>query len=130
MKKLVKQSDISFDELSQMIYQHLKERDWLTNTSRSLATSIVLESSELLEHYQWQEKAVGDKDALGEELADIFIYAIEFAQNEGIDIPAVITKKLQTVAKKYPAKNFKDKNLKDKNDAWFDAKLKHKKKGL
>lgn len=130
MKKVVKQSDIGFNELSEMIFQHLKERDWLGNTSRSLATSIVLEASELLEHYQWQDKAVGNKDALAEELADIFIYAFEFAQNEGIDIPAAISKKLKTVAKKYPAKAFKGKTLKQKNVAWLDAKLKHKKKGL
>ena len=130
MKKLIKQSDISFDELSEIIYNHLKERDWLGNTSRSLATSIVLEAAELLEHYQWQEKAVGDSEAPGEELADIFIYAFEFAQNEGIDIPAAITTKLKKAAQKYPAKDFKGKSLKDKNSAWLDAKLKHKKKGL
>lgn len=130
MKKMVKQSDISFDELSQIIYTHLKERDWLGNTSRSLAASIVLEAAELLEHYQWSEKSVGNKTELGEELADIFIYAFEFAQNEGIDIPAAIKAKLAKAAEKYPAKDFKGKTLKQKNDAWLEAKLKHKKKGL
>ncbi len=130
MKKLVKQSDIGFNELSKLIFEHLKERDWLDNSSRSLAISIVLEAAELLEHYQWSEKSVGNKAELGEELADIFIYAFEFAQNEGIDIPAAISKKLKTVAKKYPPKDFKGKSPKQKNDAWLDAKLKHKKKGL
>ncbi len=129
-KKVVHQSDDSFEEISQLIYRHLEARDWLGNTSRSLAISILLEAAELLEHYQWQEKAVGDKEALGEELADIFIYAFEFALNEGIDIPAAIKTKLAKAGQKYPAQKFKAKSLKDKNKAWIDAKLKHKKEGL
>lgn len=120
----------TFDEVSKQIYRHLEERDWLDNTPRSLAASIVLEAAELLEHYQWQDKPVGTKDDLAEELADIFIYAFEFAQAYDIDIPKAIDKKLQKTAKKYPAEAFKDKTKAEREKNWLESKLKHQKEGL
>lgn len=130
MPKVTKQSDDSFEDISQIIWRHLEERDWQHNPSRGLAISIALEANELLEHYQWGDKSVGNKDDLAEELADIFIYAFQFAQAEGIDIPAAIKDKLAKAAKKYPAKAFKGKNDDERKTAWLDAKLHHKKKGL
>lgn len=110
---------------------YLKERDWhKKNSSRSIATSIVLEASELLEHYQWGEEPVGDQSALADELADIFIYSIEFAQANKIDIAQAIKDKLAVAKKKYPAKNFKGKSSVASKKVWLDAKLKHDKKGL
>jgi dCTP diphosphatase len=126
----IQQSDITFEEISQIIWKHLEERDWQHNPSRGLAISIALEASELVEHYQWHDKPVGSKDELGEELADIFIYAFQFAQAEGIDIPTAIKAKLIKAGKKYPAKAFKGKSSAERKKAWIDAKLHHKKKGL
>jgi NTP pyrophosphatase (non-canonical NTP hydrolase) len=125
-----KQSDVTFEEISQRIWQHLYERDWHKNPSRGLAISIALEANELLEHYQWQNESVGNNEELAEELADIFIYAFEFAHAEGIDIPAAIENKLQKAAKKYPAKNFKGKTGEERNQAWLQSKLNHRKTGL
>lgn len=124
------QSDATFDQIHQLIYKHLAERDWLDNPARSVAISIALEANELLEHYQWQDKPVGDKQALAEELADIFIYGFQFAHQNGIDIPTAIRQKLEKAAKKYPAKDFKGKSAEERNVAWLDAKLHHKKEGL
>ena len=125
-----KQSDITFEEISQLIRKHLEERDWLNNPSRGLAISIALEANELLEHYQWHDEPVGDKQALAEELADILIYAFQFAQKNDIDIPTAITQKLEKSAQKYPAEKFKGKSSADMQKAWIDAKLHHKKEGL
>lgn len=127
---LTPQSDVTFEELSQRIRKYLEARDWHNNTPRSLATSMVLEASELLEHYQWSDKPVGDKEDLGEELADILVYAFQFAHQNNIDIPAAIEDKLQKVEKKYPAEMFKDANGRDRDSAWYEAKKNHKKKGL
>lgn len=123
-------SDATFEEISQLIRKHLEERDWLNNPSRGLAISIALEASELLEHYQWQDESVGDKQALGEELADIFIYAFQFAMKNDIDIPAAIQQKLKKSAEKYPAELFKGKSKEEMTSIWIDAKLHHKKEGL
>jgi NTP pyrophosphatase (non-canonical NTP hydrolase) len=121
---------MSIDELSKTIWQHLDERDWLEGKPQSLAISIALEASELLEHYQWSEKPVGDKQALAEELADIFIYAFQFAQVNEIDIAQAIQDKLAKAAKKYPSEQFKGKKGQERSDAWIKAKTTYRKEGL
>lgn len=123
-------SDITFQEISDRIYNHLKKRDWHNNQSRGLAISIALEAAELLEHYQWQDDSIGSKDDLAAELADIFIYAFQLAQNNNIDIPKAIIAKLEKTTKKYPTKDFKGKNEAEQNKAWLENKLKHRKEGL
>jgi NTP pyrophosphatase (non-canonical NTP hydrolase) len=124
------QQDTSFEEVSQLIWRHLEARDWVNNPPRGLATSIALEAAELLEHYQWSDEPVGDKQALAGELADIFIYAFQFAQSNDIDIVAAIQHKLDVAAKKYPPENFKGKSGEDRRKAWLDSKLNHRKEGL
>lgn len=128
--KTPRQNNTTFEEISQLIWQHLIERDWQDNPPRGLAISIALEATELLEHYQWQDEAVGDRQALAEELADIFIYAFQFAMVNDIDIAAAIRQKLEKAARKYPAEKFKGKNVQERKDAWLDAKLHHQKEGL
>lgn len=128
--KYVPQSDESFETINQLIWKHLEDRDWLGNPPRGLAISIALEANELLEHYQWSDDSVGDREALAEELADIFIYAFEFAQSKNIDIADAIKKKLDKAAKKYPATAFKGKKDGERRDAWLNAKLNHHKEGL
>lgn len=125
-----KQSSLSFDDISLTIWKHLEERDWHNGDPRALAISIALEANELLEHYQWSDKPVGDKKALAEELADIFIYAFQFAQQQDIDITEAIQQKLAKAAIKYPAKDFKGKRDTDRHEAWINAKTSYKKEGL
>ena len=124
------QSSESFDEISHVIWNHLEERDWLDAVPRNLATSIVLEASELLEHYQWADEPVGSKQALADELADIFIYGFQFAHINEIDIAEAIRHKLAKAAKKYPASHFKGKQGAERSKAWMEAKTKYKKDGL
>jgi len=129
-KDYPKQSNTSFEEINQLVLKHLEERDWLGNKPRGLATSIALEASELLEHYQWSDKPVGNAQELAEELADIFIYAFQFAQENNINIAEAMQKKLAKAAKKYPAENFKGKTKQERQAAWMQSKLNHKKEGL
>jgi NTP pyrophosphatase (non-canonical NTP hydrolase) len=124
------QSNESFESISRLILQHLEARDWLGSKSRGLVISIALEASELLEHYQWSDEPVGTKQELAEELADIFIYAFQFAQENNINIAEAMQKKLAKAAKKYPAENFKGKNKLERRAAWVQSKLNHKKEGL
>ncbi|HSX35420.1 MAG TPA: MazG-like family protein [Patescibacteria group bacterium] len=128
--KAPKQQAITFDEINELIWKHAEARDWHHNPPHTLAISIVLEATELLEHYQWSDKPEGKKEDLAAELADIFIYAIEFAQVNNIDIVEAIRQKLQKSAEKYPAENFKGKSSKASHKAWIDAKLNHRKTGL
>ena len=123
-------NETSFKEISEKIQSYLRERDWHENPSRSLAISLVLEATELLEHFQWTEEPVGSKEDLASEIADIFIYAFEIAHNYNIDIPKAIEDKLAHAAKKYPAKDFKSKTAEQKKKAWIKNKMKHAKEGL
>lgn len=124
------QKKVSFDEINEIITSYLKERDWNNNSSRSLAISISLEANELLEHYQWGEEPVGSTQEVAEELADIFIYAFQLAQNLEMDIPAEMLNKLDKAKKKYPAKNFRGKKSDEARKNWIKAKLTYEKKGL
>lgn len=122
----------TFSEIINKIWAHLAERDWDHPTERALAISISLEANELLEHYQWSENAVGDKEALAEELADVLIYALEYAHVLGVDPAAIIQDKLAKTARKYPAENFKGKTSEERKAQWIQAKINHRehKKGL
>lgn len=122
--------EATFEEVSKRIKRHLEERDWHHNPNRSLAISVSLEAAELLEHYQWGEDAVGEKEDIASELADILIYTFQIAHNERIDLAAAIIGKLEKTSKKYPAKDFKGKNSEEQNIAWMQNKLRHKKDGL
>ena len=124
------QSNRSFAEIETIINTYLAERDWLGNSSRSLAISMALEAGELLEHYQWSDKPVGSKDELASELADVFIYAFQLAYNNNIDVAQAIIDKLEITKKKYPAEAFKNKSGAEHRDAWLNAKMNHKKEGL
>lgn len=125
-----KQQDISLEALNQLIWEHLEERDWHNNPSRGLAVSLTLEASELLEHYQWGDTPVGGTEAVGEELADVLIYAMQIAQQNNIDVADAIKRKLEKAARKYPASEFKGKDEAEKRASWMKNKLAHKKTGL
>lgn len=87
-------------------------RGWLRDGNenmRGLAISISLEASELLEHFQWvrDEDIPARLDAHGEdvrdELADVVIYALQFADRAGFDLADAIREKMRKNAEKYPA---------------------------
>ena len=119
-------SDDTFAEISRIVWQHLVDRDWDDPSPRSLAISLSLEANELLEHYQWSEKPVGNKEAVAEELADVLIYALQYAHVLGIDPAEAIRDKLEKSARKYPAKDFKGKQGEDRSKAWLAAKMQHR----
>lgn len=122
--------DTTFKDVNDKIQKHLKDRDWDNNPPRGIAISIALEAAELLEHFQWSDEPVGNKDAVASEVADILIYIFQIANTYNIDIPRAIEEKLSHAAKKYPAENFKGKTLEERNKAWYQDKLRHKKTGL
>jgi NTP pyrophosphatase (non-canonical NTP hydrolase) len=61
-------------------------------TPRNIAISLSLEAAEVLEHFQWDERA--DRDSLVGELADVALYLLQLAYLEGIDLEQAILGKL------------------------------------
>lgn len=62
-------------------------------TPKNLAISLVLEASEVVEHFQWGEE-VKDKEALAEELADVMLYLMQIASITDIDLSEAVMQKL------------------------------------
>ena len=84
-------------------------RDWKQfHNPKNLAESITLESSELLEHFQWKNMdesrayLESHKDELSKEVADIAIYLLYFCDEAGIDLFEAINSKMDVNEQKYP----------------------------
>jgi dCTP diphosphatase len=90
------------------------ERNWMQfHNPKNLAISISLEASELLEHFQWKSPEESEMHArvakaeIADEVADVAVYLIEFADNLGIDLEKAILEKLEKNAAKYPVERAK-----------------------
>ena len=62
-------------------------------TPRNMATSVMVEAAELLEHFQWGDE-IRDRDALAAEMADVLIYLLQLATVSDIDLEAATLDKL------------------------------------
>ena len=62
-------------------------------TPKNLAVSLVLEASEVLEHFQWGEQAA-DPSELAGELADVLLYLLQLARLHNIDLGQAVLDKL------------------------------------
>ncbi len=60
---------------------------------KNLAISLVLEASEVLEHFQWSEQPT-DKTELAGELADVMLYLLQLASVSEIDLGQAVMDKL------------------------------------
>jgi dCTP diphosphatase len=98
-------------ELRTAVAQFVSARDWdQFHTPKNLAISIAIEAAEIMEHFQWSslEQAaalVTDDDARAEvadELADVLIYCLSFANAAQIDIAAAIRAKLDRNEGRFP----------------------------
>jgi dCTP diphosphatase len=85
------------------------ERDWQQfHSPKNLASALVVEAGELLEHFQWltetQSRALTPekRDAVGAEVADVLLYLIQLTSALGIDPIAAARDKLKLNELKYP----------------------------
>ena len=99
------------EELKKKILEFRKKRDWEKfHKPKDLAVSLVIEASELLEHFQWKtdgevtEMLSGaGRNGIEEEIAYIAIYLTYLSHDLGIDLEEIMAKKLDKNRKKYPA---------------------------
>lgn len=98
-------------DISKALQKFSDARDWHQfHSPKNLATALIVEAAELLEHFQWmteeQSRSLSkDKLALiAEEIADVQIYLIQLATKLNIDIAKSVKKKIAKNAKKYPVK--------------------------
>lgn len=118
----------TFEDACIIVMEHIKARKWdKRNSSRGIAISLSLEANELLEYFQWKDESFGSKEDMASELADIMIYAIQFADRYDIDIPTAIKEKIEKQEKKYPVEIFEIEDEAERNRRWLEAKRNYKK---
>lgn len=98
-------------ELKHAVGAFVKARNWQAfHGAKNLSMSIAIEAAELMEHFQWlsaEEAARYMNDAafkaqVAEELADVFIYSLSFANQHGIDLSDAVRAKLAKNETRFP----------------------------
>jgi NTP pyrophosphatase (non-canonical NTP hydrolase) len=90
---------MDLEQLTQAMHRFVESRGWYAEdtpkpqTQRNLAISLVLEASEVLELFQWNDNPPAAED-LGSELADVTLYLLQLASLSGIDLEQAIMHKL------------------------------------
>ncbi len=109
-------------EIKARVLAFARERDWEQfHSPKNLSMALAAEAGELMEHFLWDtpeaSRAKAAEDAarrakIEEELADVVIYALEFANMTGIDVAAAIERKMTLNATKYPVAKAKGRSAK------------------
>jgi len=98
-------------ELKARLLAFVRERDWEQfHSPKNLSMALAAEAGELMEHFLWataeQSRATASnpdkRERIADELADVVIYALEFANSTGLDVAAAIEAKMAANARKYP----------------------------
>jgi len=113
----MKDADTTIAALKELVRDFRNRRDWEQfHTPKNLSMSIAIEAAELMEEFQWltseESRRLREEDEravtrLGEELADVIIYCLSFANAMNIDITTAVMDKLAKNAKKYPEDEYK-----------------------
>ena len=92
-------------EIIDLINKFREERNWNQyHNPKDLSLSLSLEAAELLENFQWissDEAIEKNRESIAEELADVFIYGIQLAEEMGFDIEEIIREKVKKNGEKY-----------------------------
>lgn len=114
-------SETKLQEIKTKVLAFARERDWEQfHSPKNLSMAIAAEAAELMEHFLWQSPKQSEMDVLEpklrakieEELADVLIFAIEFANMTQLDIAEIIEKKMKRNGEKYPVEKARGNSLK------------------
>jgi len=98
-------------EIKERVMAFAREREWEQfHAPKNLSMALAAEAGELMEHFLWatpeESRRIAADPAkrakIAEELADVLIYALEFANATGLDAAAAIEAKMAANAVKYP----------------------------
>jgi NTP pyrophosphatase (non-canonical NTP hydrolase) len=112
-------SRTTLQQLKEKMSTFVREREWEQfHTPKNLSMSIAIEAAELMEHFQWltvEESKNLPAEALadiGEELADIVIYALSLSNALDLDLSETILAKMDKNIRKYPKEKVRGKSHK------------------
>lgn len=100
---------MDIEQIKQKLRQFAEVREWdQYHSPKNLASAISVESAELLEIFQWLSEeesknlALKDKSKVEQEVADIFLYLVRFADKLDINLFDVAERKIAINEMKYP----------------------------
>jgi dCTP diphosphatase len=108
-------------ELRERVMAFARERDWEQfHSPKNLSMALAAEAGELMEHFLWTDsrestetvRSEKKRHLIEDEIADVVIYALEFANVCGIDLAAAIEAKLGKNAAKYPVEKARGRAVK------------------
>ncbi|MEK6851059.1 MAG: nucleotide pyrophosphohydrolase [Candidatus Thermoplasmatota archaeon] len=101
-------------QLRDRVATFVHEREWERyHNPKDIAISMSVEAAELLELFQWRSEEEIDlrdgkfREALEDELADVFVYCLSLANAIGCDLSDVTLRKLAKNERKYPVERFR-----------------------
>lgn len=96
-------------KLTNRIAKFRDARDWKQfHNPKDVALSLVLESAEVMEHFQWKSKEEmqkyikTNKEDIAEELADVMYWVLLMSKDLDIDIFEALEDKIKKNEAKYP----------------------------
>jgi len=103
-------------DLRNFVEDFVQERDWSQfHNAKNLSMALSIEAGELMDIFKWNtheecERMMSEKKTRQEatdEIADVMIYALAFANRNDINIADAIDQKMIKNREKYPADKFK-----------------------
>jgi NTP pyrophosphatase (non-canonical NTP hydrolase) len=101
--------DPALQQLAARLQEFAAKRDWgQFHSPKNLASALIVEAGELLEHFQWlteeQSRNLSEekKQAVSYEMADVFLYLLQISTTLNIDLLDAAAKKIDLNDKKYP----------------------------
>lgn len=114
-------AQVSLDYYNDLIRTFCEKRDWdQFHNPKDLAIGISTEANELLDLFRFKTISQIDamladpikRDAIGQELGDVFFFLIRFAQMNHFDLLDELENKIKINEEKYPIEEAKGSNLK------------------
>ncbi|MBI2731877.1 MAG: nucleotide pyrophosphohydrolase [Aquabacterium sp.] len=114
--------DDSIQQLAQRLQHFADARDWgQFHSPKNLASALIVEAGELLEHFQWMTEAQSrnladeQKQAVAHEMADVLLYLVQLSSALGVDLMAAAREKMALNESRYPVDRAKGNSLKYKD---------------
>ena len=112
----------NINDLTKRIIAFRDDRDWQQfHNAKDVALSLVLEASEVMEHFQWKNKEEiekyikTNKADISEELADVLYWVLLMSHDLKIDVLDALEKKIKKNEEKYPVEKAKGRHTKYTN---------------
>lgn len=102
---------LDMEKLEKVISKFSNDRNWdQFHSIKNLSMALSVETSELVEIFQWMSEADSNAIMLNEEkfsdvkdeVADIFVYLLRISSKLNIDLEEVVLKKMKDNEVKYP----------------------------